>query len=58
MTYFLAYLVIGAVIGIIVVETIRSNDTDVRCSMAFVTVSALFWPYIVVAATYGALKHK
>lgn len=58
MTYFLAYLAIGAVIGIIVLETIRSHDVEVRWGVAFVVVSALFWPYIVVVATYGALKRE
>lgn len=58
MTYFLAYLAIGAVIGIIVLETIRLHDVEVRWEMAFVVVSALSWPYIVVVATYGAMKRK
>lgn len=58
MTYFIVYLGIGAIIGIAVVEAIRSHDLEVRWAMAFVAVSALLWPYIVVAATYGALKRK
>lgn len=58
MTYFIVYLAIGAIIGIVVVETIRSHDVEVRWAMALVTVSALFWPYIVAVATYGALKRE
>lgn len=58
MTYFIVYLAIGAIIGIAVVELIRSNGADARWAMVFVAVSALFWPYIVAVATYGALKRE